>query len=279
MTATSTARTLLFVPGSRPERFPKALAAGADLVVVDLEDAVAPAAKDDARSAVVDWLSTLSLGDAGQVVVRINAADTPWHGADLDAMAGRTAGVIVPKAVAGSALEEAGRRTPVVALVETATGVLDARDVARTAGVVRLAFGSFDLAAELGVDPLDADALRAARSAVVLASADAGLAGPVDGVHAAVDDVDALTAETAAARRLGFAGKLCIHPRQVAVVASVLRPSEEEIAWAERILAATPDADERGVVTVDGRMVDKPVIDRARRIAASAQPGRGTEHA
>lgn len=266
----STARTLLFVPGNRAERFAKAFATAADMVILDLEDAVAPADKQRARDAVVAWLGTLAPEDVARVVVRINATGTPWHEADLSAVADRAGAVMLAKAEAGDALEAVGRAAVVVALIETATGVLDARPIARTAGVARLAFGSFDLAAELGVDPVDADALRAARSALVLASASAGLAGPIDGVHAATEDAEALAAETTAARRLGFAGKLCIHPRQVETVDAVLRPSHEDVAWAERVLAAVPADLAGGVVTVDGRMVDKPVIERARRIRAAA---------
>lgn len=266
----ATARTLLFVPGNRPERFAKALAAGADITVVDLEDAVRPAEKDAARGGVAAWLDTQSAAEVGRVMIRINAAGTPWHQADLDAVAGRVVAVMLAKAEAGTALGAAASRTPVVALIETATGILDARQIAATEGVARLALGSFDLAAELGIDPLEAEALSPSRCALVLASAAAGLPGPIDGVHAAIDDAEALAAETDVARRLGFTAKLCIHPCQIATVETVLLPSPEEIAWAERILAAAPAAEEGGVVTVDGRMVDKPVIDRARRIAAAA---------
>ncbi|MBB2893583.1 HpcH/HpaI aldolase/citrate lyase family protein [Flexivirga oryzae] len=270
MSRLDSGRTFLFVPGDRPERFAKAVAAGADVVVVDLEDAVAPEAKESARAAVVTWLGSLSSEAAAAVVVRVNAAGTPWHEADLEAVAGRAGAVMMAKAEAGTPLAAAGRRVPVIALIETATGALDARAIAATEGVVRLAFGSFDLAAELGIDPLDAQALVPSRGALVLASAAAGIAGPIDGVHAAIDDVEALTAEADAARRLGFGGKLCIHPRQVAVVDAVLRPSAADVAWARSILDATAVAHEGGVATVDGRMVDKPVIDRATRIIAAA---------
>lgn len=267
MSAIESARTLLFVPGTRPDRFDKAIAAGANVTVLDLEDAVLPERKEQALSDVVAWLTRLGDEQTARIAVRVNAAGTPWHEADLAAVAGRAGAVMLPKAEAGEALRAAAAWSPVVALVETADGVLDAREIARTEGVVRLAFGSFDLAAELGVDPQDGEALRASRSALVLASAAAGLPGPIDGVHAAINDAEALAAETEAARRLGFSGKLCIHPRQVATVEAVLRPSAEEVAWAERVLAVAPA---EGVATVDGRMVDKPVIERARRIAAAA---------
>lgn len=267
--ALATARTLLFVPGSRPERFAKALAAGADMVVVDLEDAVAPRERETALVAVRAWLDSLPGASVARVVVRVNAAGTPWHETDLDAVAPRAGAVMVAKAEAGPLLAAAARRAPVIALIETATGVLDARTIAATEGVGRLAFGSFDLAAELGVDPLDQEALRPSRGALVLASAAAGLPGPIDGVHAAIDDAEALAVETAAGCRMGLTAKLCIHPRQVATVDAALRPSAAEAAWAERILGALSDAADGGVLSVDGRMVDKPVVERARRIAAA----------
>lgn len=261
--AVDTARTWLFVPGSRPDRFDKAVAAGADMTIVDLEDSVAPADKTAARDAVVQWLDRRECG--GPAGVRINAADTPWHEDDLTTLTGRADVIMVAKAEPGAMLEAVGRVAAVVALVETATGVLDARAIARTPGVRRLALGSFDLATALGVDPRDSAALNLARSALVLASADAGLPAPIDGVHAAIDDVDALALEAEAARRLGFAGKLTIHPRQVRTVANAFTPSPDEIAWATRVLATVTDSTD-AVVTIDGRMVDKPLIERSRRI-------------
>jgi len=262
------ARALLFVPGDRPERFAKAAAAGADLVVIDLEDATAPEAKDDARAHVVAYLDTAPR--PASVAVRINAADTPWHDADVAALTGRDVAVMLPKAEAGAALGAlAATGLPVVALVETAAGILDAREIAATPGVRRLALGPFDLASELGVDPADRDALRTARSLVVLASVAAGLAGPIDAPHAAIGDDAGLLDATLHARRLGFAGKLCIHPSQVAGVLDAFRPSDEDVAWALEILAAMQGRE--GVAQVDGAMVDKPVVDRARRILADVE--------
>lgn len=262
------ARSFLFVPGSRPDRFDKAAACGADVVVLDLEDAVPADDKHAARAGVVAWLTGERRPRGVLAAVRVNAADTPWHEADIAALLGTDASVMLAKAEAGPGLRALGRSgRPVVALIETAVGVLDAREIAATPGVVRLAFGSFDLAAELGIDPVDAEALQAARSALVLTSAAAGLPGPIDGVRAAVEDQEGLATETERARRLGFTGKLCIHPRQIDTVDRLLGPTEIEISWASGILAAVP-AD--GVSLIDGQMVDKPVIDRARRIAAAA---------
>lgn len=255
------AATFLFVPGGRPERFAKAAAAGADVVILDLEDAVAPESKDTARDEVAAWVAA-----GNQCVVRINACRTPWHERDLAALAGSGCAVMLPKAqypADVSRVVDAIGESATVALIETARGVLAAQQIAAVPGVTRLAFGSFDLAAELAVDPADRHALLGARNALVLASAAAGLPGPVDGVTAEIDDPAVLSDEAQYGRRLGFSGKLCIHPRQISVVAAALRPTDVERAWAQRVLTSvTVD----GVGVVDGAMVDRPVIDRANRI-------------
>lgn len=265
------ARTLLFVPGDRPERFSRAASAGADLVLLDLEDAVAPAAKPNARAHAAAWL--------GQhpAAVRINPVGSPWFSADLDAIAGRPCVVMVPKAESACGLEELAARLPhgsaVVALVETARGVLESRSLAEVPAVVRLAFGSYDLAAELGVSPDEPSAMAAARSALVLASAAAGIAPPVDGVTGDVHDGDAVRNDVKRAARLGMTAKLCIHPRQVPLVHEALAPPPDEIAWAESVVAAATGG---GVAVVGGRMVDKPVVDRARRLLAQARRSSNT---
>jgi citrate lyase subunit beta/citryl-CoA lyase len=267
---TRTAVTWLFVPGNRPERFAKAAAARADVVVLDLEDAVAPDAKDTAREEVVAWLDRTEVLCA----VRVNAA-APLLDADLGALAGSAPRLVVlPKAEDSSLVAEVVARLPqgssVVALVETARGVLEAPAVAAVPGVERLAFGSFDLAAELGVDPDHGPTMATARGALVLASAAGGLAAPIDGVTGVVDDAQRIAADVAASRALGFGGKLCIHPRQVAAVAEAFAPSADELAWAGRVLAGAGD---NGVAVVDGRMIDKPVVERARRVLAAAGEG------
>ncbi|GAC80981.1 citrate lyase subunit beta / citryl-CoA lyase [Gordonia malaquae] len=252
----ATASTLLFVPGDRPDRFDKAAAAGADLVVLDLEDAVSADAKDAARANVAAWAAHRPCA------VRINSADTRWFRADLDALSAKDVTIMIPKAEDPAVL--AGIGGNVIALIETARGVLNAPAIASVPGVVRLAVGTFDLAAELGVDPTDTEALLPTRGALVLASAAAGLPGPIDGVTAAIDEPDRIIADTTYARRLGFAGKLCIHPRQLRPAAAALRPTEAQIGWARRIVEASSGA----VAQVDGEMVDKPVVDRAHAILA-----------
>lgn len=262
--AVRSASTFLFVPADRPERFVKAAETGAGLVILDLEDAVAPENKDEARANAAAWAATGTV-----CAVRVNAAGSPWHDADLAALAPLGCALVLPKAQDAADVRrvaDAAAGTGVIALIETARGILDAAAIAGTDGVDRLAIGTFDLAAELGVDPADREALLVTRTALVLASAAAGLPGPVDGVTAGIDDPERLTDDATHGRRLGFTGKLCIHPRQVAVVAEALRPSAEEHAWAESVIAAAGAAGEGGVAVVNGAMVDKPVLDRATRI-------------
>ncbi|MDI2125071.1 HpcH/HpaI aldolase/citrate lyase family protein [Yinghuangia seranimata] len=258
------ARSLLFVPGDRPDRFDKAASSGADLVVVDLEDAVAAADKDAARDHAAAWLA-----HGNRAIVRINAPGTPWSDADLAMAAGYGCPVMVPKAEDPAVLADLAARTAgrfdLVPLVETALGVERAYEVCSTPGAVRAAFGNVDLSAQLGIAHDDHTALAYARSRLVAASAAAGIASPVDGVTTAVRDADALRADVAHARRLGFTGKLCIHPAQLAGVATGFIPSAEEVRWAERVLAAG-----ESVTAVDGQMVDKPVLERARRVLAAA---------
>ncbi len=263
------ARSLLFVPGDRPERFDKALASGADAIVLDLEDAVAPAAKADARDAVAAWLRAAP--DAARAVVRINDAASAWFDADLAMLAGTgAAAVMLPKAEHADTLAVLRRACPSIALlplVETARGMLEARVLAEAPGVQRLVFGTIDYALDLdlGADPL---ALDHGHAQLALVSRAAGIAAPVAGVSTALADEAALLADWARARSHGFGAKLCIHPKQIAPLHAAMRPAPDELAWAQRVLAAADAA--RGALQLDGRMIDKPVIERARRIVARA---------
>jgi citrate lyase subunit beta / citryl-CoA lyase len=266
-------RSYLFVPGDRPERFAKALASGADAVVVDLEDAVAPAAKSAARSHVAHWLA--SVPERDRVVVRINDESTPWYAADVALLAAtRAAAVMVPKAEAALPLADLRDACPgitLLPLVETARGMLAAQQLAEAPGVLRLVFGTIDyrLDLDLGDDPV---ALDAGHAHLVLVSRAAGIAAPVAGVTAAIGDEVQLQADLACARQPGFGAKLCIHPLQVATVHDLLAPSAAELEWAVRVLqaAATAQAAGQGAVQLDGRMIDKPVIERARRTVERA---------
>jgi citrate lyase subunit beta/citryl-CoA lyase len=255
----------LFVPGDRPDRFDKAVATGADEVVLDLEDAVSPGAKGAARTAVAGWLAA-----GGRAWVRVNGQGTPWHAADLDALAGLTglSGVVVPKAESPEALAAVGARLPgragLVALVETARGISDVQAVAACPAVSRLAFGSIDYCADLGAEVRD-DVLLLPRSLVVLASRTHGKPAPVDGVTLDLTDQAAAGADAARARAFGFGGKLCIHPTQVAPVQGAFAPTGDELAWAREVVAA--DRSSGGAATaVRGALVDGPVVRRAQQL-------------
>jgi citrate lyase subunit beta/citryl-CoA lyase len=260
------ARSFLFVPGDRPERFAKAAASGAHEVIVDLEDAVAPSAKDMARAAVAAWLF-----DGGRAVVRINPSSTPWYADDL-LMVAQCSGatVMLPKADAAcvSALAAAlpGRR--IIALLETVGGYIGLRELAAAPQVERIAFGSVDFALESGIAD-EGDALTAVRTRIVLESVHAGLSAPIDGVGVEFQDESRMLADARWSRQVGFGGKLCIHPRQVGPTNAAWRPSEAEIVWARKVLEAF-EASGGAATAVDGKMIDKPVVERARRIAAEA---------
>ena len=257
-------RTYLFVPGSRSERFDKALASGADAVVLDLEDAVSPEDKAHARVLVGQRLIDAQAAERARLVVRVNDESTPWFDDDL-AMLHRAGAlhVMLPKAERVAAVLRVRSACPgiaVLALIESARGVLAAESLAAADGVHRLVFGTIDFALDLDLsgDPIGLDY---AASRLGLASRAAGLAPPVAGVTPEIDDDTRLLADLARARAHGFGAKLCIHPKQVAAVHAALQPSAAELDWARRVLAAAVGA--HGAVRVDGRMVDKPVLQRA----------------
>lgn len=266
--AIGAARTMLFVPGDRSERFPKAAASGADCIVLDLEDAVPPARKDTARRAVSRWLET-----EGAAVVRINSPGSPWYAADIAALGQRPQAIMLPKATAADQVAALVSKLPigscVIPLLETAAGVLQASAICASSAVVRVAFGNGDLAAQLGVDPADRTALLHARTSIVLASAAGGIAAPLDGVTTSIADDRALTEDVQHAIALGFSGKLCIHPRQIPIVHEGFTPSDEDLRWAHTVVAASG---EHAITALDGAMVDAPVIARARRLLARAHP-------
>jgi citrate lyase subunit beta/citryl-CoA lyase len=202
------------------------------------------------------------------VAVRVNSLGIVRHAEDVAAVEGAALAIMLPKAEASRLLTALGKTTAMIARVETADGILDVRLIAATPGVVRLAIGTFDLAAEFGVDPSDWEVLLLGRrSARVMASAAVGLAEPIDGVHAVVDDEGGLRDEAEAARRLGFTGELCVRPRQVGTVVKCIRTfgRGNDPGEAHRRRCGQRWCRD-GAVKVDGAMVAKPVIDRARRI-------------
>lgn len=263
----------LFVPGTRPGRFAKAHAAGARAVILDLEDAVAAADKDHARRQVAQAVGAPAAAgdeaDAGSPPpswVRVNGAGSPWFAADLDALAGARAlaGVLLPKAEHGHDVELIRNRlgVAVVPLVESALGLRNRDELACADGVTTLAFGSIDYALDLGAVP-ESMACSFARWQIVEAARLAGVEAPIDGVTADFSDDDLVSEQARVARAEGCGGKLCIHPRQVPLVVAAFAPTAEELAWAERLVAACGDG---RAVALDGQMLDAPVVARARQL-------------
>jgi citrate lyase subunit beta / citryl-CoA lyase len=262
----STLALFLFVPADRPDRWAKAFAAGADAVILDLEDGVAASAKPGARRALREGRDAIDAAPC-PILVRVNARSSDDYSLDLDAVRDLgLAGVMLAKAETAADVEATSAATgaPVVALIETARGLAAARLIA--AACARIAFGSIDFAADLGTAHTPA-ALASARSELVLASRLADRPAPIDGVTTSVKDPDLVRADAAHACELGFSGKLLIHPAQIAPAMDGFRPSDDDVAWAERILSARGAL---GAAAVDGAMVDAPVFLRAEQILRRA---------
>ena len=264
------ARSFLFVPGHRPERFAKALASGADAVIIDLEDAVPLDAKIAARDALLAAWPDFDAAQRARLLVRVNPFGTPWYQADLVAVANLTGlgAVMLPKAETPQHIAHAAQTSglPVLPLIESAEGLGQMDLMARIPGVLRLVLGHIDLQADLGLScgPDEAE-LAPVRLALVVASRRAGLPSPVDGVTTATTNAEVLARDAQRSRRFGMGAKLCIHPAQVDGVHQALAPTEAECDWARRVLAAEVAAG-GGAFSVDGKMVDPPVLLLARRI-------------
>ncbi|HXY15500.1 MAG TPA: CoA ester lyase [Terriglobales bacterium] len=262
-------RSYLFVPGNRPDRFAKAFAAGADAVIIDLEDAVPPTQKSEARKNAAAWLSQ---GKA--TLLRINGVTTEWSREDLEICALRgVAGVLLPKAERvedlGILREKANASAEILPLIETAVGFWNAIELARAARVQRLIFGEIDFQLDLGIQGTGEELLHF-QSHLVLVSRLAGIQPPVAGINTAIDDLESLRADTLRSRRLGFGAKLLIHPKQIAIVHECFRPSTEEIAWAKQVLEAAAKS-QGAAVAMQGQLVDKPIIAKAESILSEAE--------
>ncbi len=271
-------RSLLFAPAVRPDLLRKMPRTGADAIVIDLEDATPPDAKDtgrvEMRSAVAD------LGGPVPFRVRVNDDTTPWHDDDLDSLPTEgLAGIVVPKieTIAGldslaARLNDRGLDMPVIGGVETALGVADARPLLAHDVVSAAYFGAEDFIADLGgVRTASNDEVAYARAQVALAGRLADVT-VIDQIVADFTDDDRCRRECLQARAMGYGGKLCIHPSQVAIANEAFLPSSEEIDRARRLLEAYDDAKAQGVASVafEGQMVDEPVARQARRVLAQA---------
>ncbi len=273
-------RNPLFAPADQPRKIAKALDTDADLVILDLEDSVAPGNKVAARDGLAEALTD---ADLTRVCIRVNPSDTQWHADDVEAAAAcRPAAIMFPKcagpddlAQLAAALDRAGSDARILALpTETVAATRNMRYAGVTDRLVALCFGAEDLSSDLGVVPRRADAsytaaIAHARGEMLLAAAEAGVLA-LDTPWPDPRDPDGLASEAAAAALDGFAGKLCIHPAQLEPVATAFTPDADRLAWARAVrdaFAAQPDA---GVLSLDGKMIDKPHLKLAARLLAAA---------
>lgn len=276
-----TRRSLLFVPAVRPDRYPKALATGADAVCIDLEDGVAFGAKEAARERAIALLAAREPA-AAEVSLRINDPGTDLGRADLAALADsgvRPDALMLPKVPGAGAIAQVeaalGAALPLIVQIETAAGLLAAAEIAAASpNVAAVFFGAIDLSADVGC-AVEWEALLYARSRVVLAAGAAGVAA-IDSPFMDVPAVDALAEESRRARRLGFTGKAAIHPTQVQAIQRAFSPPPDEVAWARKVAAAYEDQ-QGGVLLVDGRLVERPVVRAARRTLRIASKLDGRE--
>lgn len=265
--------TLLYAPADRPDRARKALASRADVVILDLEDAVAPAAKEAARAGLAGLLESAT---ARPVQVRVNAVSTPWGAADLATVAELppSVSVRVPKVQTPAdvaAVRDAAGERPVHVLLETAAGVEAAFAIASAPGVASMGLGEADLASDLGV--VDGGGLEWCRQRLVVAARAAGLPPPAMAVWTDLSDLDGLAASCRQGRRLGFVGRAAIHPRQLPVIEAAFRPSDDEVRRATEVVEAVASATEAGsgtAVLPSGRFVDVAMVEQARRVLALA---------
>lgn len=273
---TTTFKSLLFVPGSRPERFDKAAASGADTIIIDLEDAVLPEAKAEARAAAIEWLGQRGDVRAG---LRINSPRTAEGCADIAALAasdGSPDFIMVPKAETGVDMEIVGealnQSAPLIAVIESGRGLRRAFDIAKQspAGVL---FGGADYSASLGADLSNWDAMIVARGTIAGACGAAGVPA-YDVPYLDVKDTDGLTSSTRQAKAMGFAGRACIHPSQVVPVNAAFAPTEDEIIDARAIIKALEDS-QGGAALHNGKLIDRPIILAAQRTLAKAGEERG----
>lgn len=265
-------RSLLFVPATRPDRIAKALASEADLVIIDLEDAVASEDKPMARQLLDEFLEAMP---EARLLVRINAVDSPEFGDDIRLCRRHDAvlGVMLPKAesVSDITLAHTDSGRPVWPLVETSAGVVNLAKIAKAPGVERLCIGALDLSADMGLEPETPGAeklIDQCRCLLALHSSAAGLKAPIESVVPNIDDLSGVKQVAQQAMELGFAGMLCIHPKQVPAIHQAFTPSDEAVSWARRVLEAAKS--NNGAFQFDGQMVDQPVISRAKSLLMRA---------
>lgn len=263
--------TMLFVPASRPERIPKAIASDAGAVIVDLEDAVPADAKDAAREALDSFLA---YHEGAPFYVRINARGTAYFGVDMALCArhSKVVGIVLSKAESADDVQAvASSGKTVIPLIESARGLIALNEIASVPGVERLSYGGLDLSDDLGIEGNTGGAetiMDQCRYQILVSSRAAGLLAPIDTVFPVIDDEDAVLSRARRARNMGFAGMLCIHPKQIAPVQAGFSPDPGQVEWARKVMKASRSGG--AAFKVEGQMVDAPVIAMARTILERA---------
>lgn len=274
-------RSLLFVPGDRPERMTKAMAGAADALILDLEDSVAPAVKPEARRAVREFLDGAQVARAKPIFVRVNPLDGGLTDEDLEAvLAGHPDGIVLPKAEGGDSVAELTRRltargnatTVILAIAtETPAAVFQLGTYGGQPRLIGLTWGAEDLPAAIGAvtsreeDGRYTPPYELARSLCLFGAAAAGVQ-PIETVYPAFQDMDGLTAYAARARRDGFTGMMAIHPAQIEMINAAFTPSDSEVAHARAVVAAFEASPDAGALQLDGRMIDRPHLVQAQRV-------------
>jgi citrate lyase subunit beta/citryl-CoA lyase len=266
----SDACSFLFVPATQPERYGKALASGADGVIIDLEDAVGLDDKAKARELLKNAWSSISVEQKQRMIIRCNAPGTPFYAADLVlAKELQVQYLMIPKTESHDQINGAAEElenTAFIPMIETPLGLHHLNEIASAEQVLRLALGNLDMQVEMGMSCDENETeIDTARFMLVLASKLAQIAPPLDGVTPSTDDEPRIFAHAQKAKRFGFGAKLCIHPKQIPIIKRAFSPTVEEISWAKRVIAAD-NASNGQAVKVDGKMVDRPVVMLAHRI-------------
>jgi len=270
-------RSLLFTPGNREDRLLKSLDSNADALIWDLEDAVHPNEKPAARETILRVLKRLPGEPSKPVYIRVNAETTPWF--EEDVKLGRHAGIrgiILPKAESArqvkAALELLDGSKHIVIIVETAAGLRDLEEILKSGHVSGVAFGALDFAVDLNLTLTESGLeLVYARSRIVHLSVARGIRHIYDSVYPEIHDAEGLRRRAAMAKSMGFSGQLVIHPKQIEIVHEVYSPTPAEIEWAKRVVeAAERESQGMGVFVLDGKMIDKPVIEKAKQICQLA---------
>jgi len=255
----------LFVPATRTDRISKAAQSGTDAIIVDLEDAVPAQDKVAARSGFKEWLATEAGSVPVPIYVRINAVGSLWFTDDLAFVrSAGVAGIMLPKTERAEDILAVGEDLNVIGLIESAAGIVSLPEICGASNLRQLAFGSIDYALDLGCSE-DRDALLLARLSIVTHSRARGLPAPVDGVTVSVKDANLIRSDAEYAKRLGFGGKLSIHPNQIPILTASFHPSEADVTWARAICRLEKES-KGAAILFDGCMVDTPVIEKARRI-------------